>query len=52
MSELDVLEEGIIRGAQGCGGSGPLKEDKKAEGKLKCVPAPWTGEPPSGWQPN
>jgi integrase len=42
MSDLEFLDEGIIRVAHSYGG--PLKEDKKGEGKLKWVPAPLDAE--------
>jgi integrase len=42
MSDLEFLKEGIIRVAHSYGG--PLKEDKKGEGKLKWVPAPLDAE--------
>jgi integrase len=38
MGDLDFLSEGAIRVAHSY--DGPLKEDKKAEGKLKWAPAP------------
>jgi integrase len=38
MGDLDFLDEGAIR--VGHSYDGPLKEDKKAEGKVKWVPAP------------
>jgi integrase len=42
ISDLEFLDEGIIRVAHSYGG--PLKEDKKGEGKLKWVPAPLDAE--------
>jgi len=42
LSDLDFLHEGVIRVARSYGG--PLKEDKRAEGKVKWVPAPHDAE--------
>jgi hypothetical protein len=39
---LDFLKEGVIRVAHSYGG--PLKEDKRGEGKVKWVPAPADAE--------
>jgi integrase len=42
MGDLEFLHEGVIRVAHSYGG--PLKEDKKGEGKVKWVPAPSDAE--------
>lgn len=42
LSDLDFLHEGVIRVAHSYGG--PLKEDKRNEGKVKFVPAPHDAE--------
>ena len=42
MGDLEFLEEGVIRVAHSYGG--PLKEDKRGEGKVKWVPAPADAE--------
>jgi integrase len=42
MGDLDFLKEGVIRVAHSYGG--PLKEDKRGEGKVKWVPAPADAE--------
>jgi integrase len=42
MGDLEFLREGVIRVAHSYGG--PLKEDKRGEGKVKWVPAPIDAE--------
>jgi integrase len=42
LSDLDFLHEGVIRAARSYGG--PLKEDKRGEGKVKWVPTPHDAE--------
>jgi integrase len=42
MGDLDFMKEGVIRVAHSYGG--PLKEDKRGEGKVKWVPAPEDAE--------
>jgi integrase len=42
MGDLDFLKEGVIRVAHSY--AGPLKEDKRGEGKVKWVPAPADAE--------
>ena len=42
MGDLEFLREGVIRVAHSYGG--PLKEDKRGEGKVKWVPAPTDAE--------
>jgi integrase len=42
INDLDFLHEGIIRVAHSY--DGPLKEDRRSEGKVKWVPAPYDAE--------
>jgi integrase len=42
MGDLEILREGVIRVAHSYGG--PLKDDKRGDGKLKWVPAPTDAE--------
>ena len=42
IGDLDFLDEGVIRVAHSYGG--PLKEDRRGEGKVKWVPAPLDAE--------